>query len=229
MTRVISYVRVSTDEQANSGVSLAAQREKCELYARLHGLTLVEHIEDAGQSAKSLDRPGLQRALKMLRSGEADALLIVKLDRLTRSVRDLGTLLDTHFQPGAATLMSVHDQIDTSTAAGRMVLNILTSVAQWEREAIGERTAAALAHKRSNGSKTGGHRPFGALKPGPDGLLYPDPVEVAAYHEIIRLTNAGRKPPQIVELLDIPVSESTVRRLLKRGLPTYATQAQAAE
>src|SRR5216684_2636542 len=85
-----------------------------------------------------LDRPGLQRALAMLKAGEGEALLGVKLDRLTRSVVDLGTLVERYFVPGKAALLSVGEQIDTRSAAGRLVLNVLASVSQWEREAIGE-------------------------------------------------------------------------------------------
>jgi site-specific DNA recombinase len=84
-TRTIAYLRVSTEKQADKGVSLDAQRAKVAAYAELYDLMLVETIVDAGESAKSLDRPGLQRALSMLKAGGAEALLVVKLDRLTRS------------------------------------------------------------------------------------------------------------------------------------------------
>lgn len=161
-TRAIAYLRVSTDQQATEGVSLDAQRAKVQAFADLYDLELVAVEVDAGASASTLDRPGLNRALAALRAKKADALLVVKLDRLTRSVRDLGELLAGYFsndRPWA--LLSVSDQIDTRTAAGRMVLHILTSVAQWEREAIGERTAAAMAHMASRGEYTGGQVPYG--------------------------------------------------------------------
>ena len=161
MTRTIAYVRVSTDKQADKGVSLDAQRAKCAAYAELYDLELCEVIVDAGESAKTLDRPGLQRALAMLKRGEAEALLVVKLDRLTRSVRDLGELVARYFAPGKAALLSVGEQIDTRSAAGRLVLNVLASVSQWEREAVGERTSAAMQHKASQGEYTGGAAPFG--------------------------------------------------------------------
>lgn len=148
--RLIGYVRVSTEDQASNGVSLDAQRAKLEAYVGLYGGELVEVIVDDGASAKTLRRPGLQRALAMLDQGAADGLLVAKLDRLTRSVRDLGELLDSHFGEGGHALLSVADQIDTRTAGGRLVLNVLTSVAQWEREAIAERTSAALEHIRDN-------------------------------------------------------------------------------
>ena len=160
-TRTVAYLRVSTDKQADRGVSLDAQRAKVEAYAALYDVEVVEVIVDAGVSAKTLDRPGLGRALAMLRRGEADALLVVKLDRLTRSVRDLGALVEAYFAPGKAALLSVGEQIDTRSAAGRLVLNVLASVSQWEREAIGERTAAAMQHKARVGEYTGGEAPFG--------------------------------------------------------------------
>lgn len=157
--RVIGYIRVSTDEQATQGVSLAAQAEKLRAYASLYDLDLVDVIEDAGQSAKTLQRPGIQKALEMLRTGSAQGLLVAKLDRLTRSVADMAAMITEYFGDRArvgASLLSVSDQIDTRTAAGRLVLNILASVSQWEREAIGERTRTAMAHMKAQGVKFGG-------------------------------------------------------------------------
>lgn len=154
-TRVVGYIRVSTENQADGGVSLDAQRAKLEAYAMAMDLDLVGIEEDAGLSAKTLGRPALQRALAMLDSGPAEGLLVAKLDRLTRSVRDLGELVDRYFA-SKCSLLSVADSIDTRSAAGRLVLNVLTSVAQWEREATGERTRDALAHLKASGVRLGG-------------------------------------------------------------------------
>ena len=155
-TRVVGYIRVSTDAQADRGVSLDAQRAKLGAYCTAMDLDLVAVVADEGLSAKSLDRPGLASALAMLRDGRADAVLVVKLDRLTRSVRDLGALVENYFANGRWSLLSVADSIDTRTAAGRLVLNVLASVAQWEREATAERTVDALAHLRAEGVTLGG-------------------------------------------------------------------------
>lgn len=156
-TRLVGYIRVSSVEQASEGVSLAAQRAKLQAYATAMDLELVDIAEDAGVSAKSLRRPGLQRALAMLDDGEADGLLVAKLDRLTRSVRDLAELIDGYFGEAAGkSLLSVGDSIDTRSAAGRLVLNVLTSVGQWEREATGERTREALRHLQRRGVRLGG-------------------------------------------------------------------------
>jgi DNA invertase Pin-like site-specific DNA recombinase len=153
--KAVGYVRVSTEEQASQGVSLEAQIEKIRAYAGLYDIELVEIITDAGVSAKTLDRTGLNKALTMLEAGEVEALVIVKLDRLTRSVRDLDYLLENYFA-SRFSLMSVSEQVDTRTAGGRLVLNVLMSVAQWERETIGERTSQALQHKKAQGEHIGG-------------------------------------------------------------------------
>jgi len=154
-TAVVGYVRVSTEQQAGEGISLDAQRTKLQAYALALDLELVDVFEDAGLSAKSLDRPGLQSALTKLEDGTASGLLVVKLDRLTRSVRDLGELVDRYFA-SRFSLLSVSDSIDTRTASGRLVLHVLGAVSQWEREATAERTRDALAQLRADGVRLGG-------------------------------------------------------------------------
>lgn len=158
MTRAIGYIRVSTDKQAEQGVSLEAQRQKIEAYASLYDLQLVDLVVEQG-SAKTLERPGLNSVLSRLQAGEASAVIVVKLDRLTRSVVDLGKLVERYFQQFA--LLSVSEQIDTRSAAGRLVLNVLASVSQWEREVIGERTSVAMQHLKAAGRYTGGQAPYG--------------------------------------------------------------------
>lgn len=222
-TRTVAYLRVSTDKQADKGVSLDAQRAKVAAYAELYDLDLVEVIVDAGVSAKTLDRPGLSRALDMLRKGGADALLVVKLDRLTRSVRDLGDLVARHFAPGKSALLSVGEQIDTRSAAGRLVLNVLASVSQWEREAIGERTAMAMQHKAAAGEYTGGEPPFG-YSVADDGVrLVPVEAEQAVLAEARHLRAAGLSLRSVARELDArgirsrvarPFSAAQIRRMV---------------
>lgn len=188
-TKTVAYVRVSTEKQADGGVGLEAQRAKLNAYASLYELDVVAVEVDAGLSAKSLNRPGLSRALAMLKSGEADALVVVKLDRLTRSVRDLGDLVETYFASGKAALLSVAEQIDTRSAGGRLVLNVLASVGQWEREAAGERTAAAMEHMAAEGLYTGGKAPYGFKVEG--GALVEVEAEQAVLAAARELTAAG--------------------------------------
>src|ERR1035438_8181778 len=94
MMLAIGYVRVSTGQQAEEGVSLAAQAEKVRAMAIVQGAELVEVIVDGGESAKSMKRPGLKRVLDMVDAGKVQAVIVGKLDRLTRSVKDLGELLE---------------------------------------------------------------------------------------------------------------------------------------
>jgi site-specific DNA recombinase len=127
-------------------------------------------------------------------------LLVVKLDRLTRSVRDLGTLVERYFATGKAALLSVSEQIDTRSAAGRLVLNVLASVSQWEREAIGERTAAAMQHKASCGEYTGGEAPYGFRLV--DGRLDVVEGEQAIIAEARRLRREGLSLRAVASALD---------------------------
>lgn len=158
--KTVAYVRVSTEEQARDGVSLAAQESRIEAFAHATDRSIDEVVVDDGFSAKSLKRPGAERLLTGIRSGEIGTVIVLKLDRLTRSVRDLGLVLDL-VSNAEASLVSVGESLDTQTAAGRMVVNMLGVVAQWEREAIAERTALALSHKRSNWEVYSRKAPFG--------------------------------------------------------------------
>jgi len=207
--RVIAYCRVSTTDQADSGVSLDAQQFKTAAYAALYGLDIVETVIDA-ESAKTLDRKGLRRALGLLRANKADGLLIVKLDRLTRSVADWQVLIDDYFgEKAGKQLFSVADSIDTRTAAGRLVLNVLLSVAQWERETTAERTREALQHKIRNNERVGKVR-FGYDLAADGVALTPNTAEQTAVALMQSLRAAGHTLRQIAAELtsrNIPTKE----------------------
>ena len=199
---VIGYARVSTAEQATGGVSLEAQEAKLRAYCDLHELNLVEIIVDAGESAKTLKRPGLQRGLAMLKRKAAEGLVVCKMDRLSRSVKDWNTLIDNYFgEKAGKQLFSVTDSIDTRTAAGRLVLNVLMSVAQWEREAIGERTKDALRHKKTTGQRVG-KVPFGSTLLTDGKTLVPDPAELETISIIKSMRGEGQTLRQIAAELD---------------------------
>jgi site-specific DNA recombinase len=164
--KAVGYTRVSTDKQADKGVSLDAQLEKIRAMAVVQGAEVVEVITDAGESAKSLDRPGMAHLLALVDAGAVQVVIIAKLDRLTRSVKDLADLLERFTKHGVS-LVSVAESLDTGSAAGRLVLNIMTAVSQWEREAIGERTATALQHKKAH-HRVYSHTPYGFTREGDD-------------------------------------------------------------
>lgn len=157
--KVIGYVRVSTSKQEQSGLSVEAQALKIRQYCELYDLTLEDIIVDSNASAKTLERKGIKSALELIKNGQADGLVVAKLDRLTRSIKDLNTLIEDTFNKAA--LISVSDQVDTTTPSGRLVLNILMSVSQWEREEIGARTKLAMQRKKAKGEYTGGKAPLG--------------------------------------------------------------------
>ncbi len=185
--RTVAYVRVSTEEQATTGVSLAAQDARIRAYALAMDFEVSEVIQDAGASAKTLQRPGIAVLLDAVRAGDVERVIILKLDRITRSTRDLAELLDT-FAKADAALVSVSESLDTKSAAGRLVVNMLGVVAQWEREAIGERTGTALTHKRAT-SQSYSPTPFGYRRDG--NTLVPVPEEQEALAEAIQLDRAG--------------------------------------
>lgn len=189
-TKTVAYVRVSTEKQSEHGHSLEAQEAKLKAYAELYDLQLVELVVDAGVSAKTLNRPGLQKVLGMLKDGKAEAVLVLNLSRLTRSVRDLGELVETYFATGKSALLSVSEQIDTRSAAGRLVLNVLASVSQWEREAIGERTRGVLQHMKAEGRRVGGKVRYGFEDV--DGKLVPVESEQRVIRTAQQLRSQGR-------------------------------------
>jgi DNA invertase Pin-like site-specific DNA recombinase len=152
---VVGYIRVSTAEQADSGLGLAAQRKTIEDEIERRGWTLIDWFEDAGASGKSMTgRPGLTAALKALDSGEVGTLVVAKLDRLSRSVHDAAGVLDRAQKKGWS-LVACDLGVDTTTPAGEAMANVMATFAQLERRMIGQRTRDALAVKKAQGVRLG--------------------------------------------------------------------------
>ena len=151
----VGYIRVSTTEQAENGVGLDAQRAQIEAECERRGWTLVAIHEDRGESGKALrGRPGLAAALTMIEDGDADTLVVAKLDRLSRSLIDFATLLQSAHDQGW-NLVALDLGIDLGTPAGEFLASVMASAAQWERRIIGARTKDALAIKRAQGVRLG--------------------------------------------------------------------------
>lgn len=153
--RVVSYLRVSTAEQADSGLGVEAQRLAISGEAERRGWLSVTERSDLGFSGKGVTgRPGLQEALEMLASGEADALVVAKLDRLSRSLLDFANVMATAKAQGW-NLIALDLGIDLTTPAGEFLAGVMASAAQWERRIIGQRTKDALAVRKAEGVRLG--------------------------------------------------------------------------
>lgn len=149
----LGYIRVSTADQAEHGASLDAQRGALTDEATRRGWD-IEIVADEGQSAKTLNRPGLQDALRRLDQHDADYLLAIRLDRVSRSVADFAGLLDRSARRSWG-LVLLSPNIDTSDPAGRFTSNVLASAAQYERELIGARTREGMAQRKAEGVHIG--------------------------------------------------------------------------
>jgi DNA invertase Pin-like site-specific DNA recombinase len=152
--RVIGYLRVSTDEQGLSGAGLAAQRQVVEAECTRRGWHLVAVYEDIASGRRVEGRPGLRDALAAVESGEAGALVVAKLDRLSRSLLDFAEMMERG-KRRRWSLVALDLGFDMTTAAGEMVANMLAVFAEFERRLIGDRTRAALAVKKQQGVRLG--------------------------------------------------------------------------
>ena len=182
--KAIGYIRVSTQGQAEDGVSLDAQEAKVRAWAELAGAEVVIFRDEGISGKRSDNRPGLLAALEAV--GHGDALIVYSLSRLSRSTKETLAIADALAKKGAD-LVSMSEKIDTTSAAGKMVFRMLAVLSEFERDQISDRTRFALAHKKANGEKTGGDVPFGyrARK----GKLYQDAKE----QEAVRLVRGLRK------------------------------------
>jgi site-specific DNA recombinase len=181
------YVRVSTEEQARGGVSMGDQEQKLRAYAEFAGADLLRVEVDAGLSGKDLNRPGLRRALDAVLSGEADALIVYAIDRLSRSTLDFLTVVSEITRVGRG-FVSVREQMDTSTPHGRFTMTILAAMAEMEREMIRSRCREASARCRDTG-RVYGRVPYGLRRSGD--RLIPNEVELGVLSEMQAARAAG--------------------------------------
>lgn len=179
----LGYIRVSTDKQADKGLSLDDQRARIAAYAVAMGWDVSEVIVDAGASAKTLKRPGITKLLDAIRRDEVQRVVIVKLDRLTRSTRDLDEVLDL-CQKHDVSLVSLTESLDTKSATGLFFVGMLAQISQWERGIISERTRDALEFRRRSGKVYSRCTPFGYRRDG-DRLVRDD-----AQHEALTVAKA---------------------------------------
>jgi len=181
--RVIGYLRVSTEEQAESGHGLGAQRQAVLRHAEFHGWD-VTFVEDA-QTGENADREGLMYARHLLRTGQRDALAVTALDRLTWSLVDFADIVSDAVAEGW-NLIVLDLNLDLSSPHGEFVANVLVAAARLQRQLIRTNTRNGLATARSKGVQLG---------------RKPSPVPIETLRHIAELHGAGHNRTKIAHLL----------------------------
>lgn len=181
------YVRVSTTEQATEGYSIEEQERMCRAAIDSKGWQYVGTFSDPGVSGRTMDRPGLKAMIEAINNKEVNAIVIYKLDRLSRKQRDTMTIIEDILLKNDIYLFSINETLDTSTPWGRAMIGILSSFNQMESENIQMRTAMGRKAKVEKGGYAGGKPPIGYRVS--DGKLVIVPEEA----EIVRLVFKLRK------------------------------------
>lgn len=197
--QVIGYIRVSTTDQADNGVSLDAQRQKIGAYALANGHQVGGIFVDTMSGGRADNRPELQKALTAVMAC-GGVLVVYSLSRLARSTRDTITISE-QLSKADADLVSLSEKLDTTTAAGKMVFRMMAVLAEFEKDQISERTTTALAYKSSQGERVG-QVPFG-YQLDSDGIhLVSNAVEQAIITTINNLRNQGHTLRAIADHLN---------------------------
>ena len=164
MSKMITalYIRVSTDAQAEEGYSLEAQKERLLARCKSDDIENTEIYEDGGWSGKNIERPSIQRLITDILDGKVERVMVYKLDRLSRSQKDVLYLLEDIFEPNHVSFVSLNENFDTSTPYGKAMVGILAAFAQFERENIQMRTSMGMRERIKEGKwRGGGTLPFG--------------------------------------------------------------------
>lgn len=199
---VVGYVRVSTEEQAQDGYGLAAQEAKIRAYAQALGLDLTDVLVDDGYSGGKLDRPGLTALLARIEVGEVGTVIIAKIDRLSRSLRDLLNVYAERFEANGVALVSVAEQFDTSSPAGRLFFQMVGSFAEFERAVITDRLSGGRKQKASKGGFAGGKAPLGYAQQKGSKVLALDEEGAAAVRRVFELEAEGLSNQAIADRMN---------------------------
>jgi len=212
--KAIGYIRVSTEDQAREGISLENQEAKIRAYASINDFELVEVIRDGGASGKDLERKGVAKLLDLVERGKVGAVIVLKLDRLSRRTLDTLSLIENFELKGIA-FHSISERVDTKSAPGKFFLTIISAFAQMERDLIAERTRDALKHKKQKGEWTG-RVPFGFRME--NNRLVEDPQQIRVIQKAKRLRRSGKSLREIAGALSL--SLGYVHKALKVNLRT---------
>lgn len=209
------YIRVSTDAQAEEGYSIDAQKERLEAYCISKGIKNYDFYIDRGFSGSNLQRPQISRLIEDAKKGVLSAVVVYKLDRLSRSQKDTLYLIEDIFNPHNVDFISINESMDTSTPMGRLMLGILSAFAQLERENIRERTRMGMKERVKTGLWMGGGRiPFGYDYDRKKGILVPN-EDAETVKKIYKLYLDGYSAEKIAAMLGLKY-DRLVTQILKR-------------
>lgn len=196
--RAVGYVRVSTDEQGQHGVSLAEQEQRIRAWADGAGLTIAAVYTDVGSGGRADNRAGLQSALADV-CAAGGVLVAVSISRFARSTRDMIDIGE-RLRKAGADLVSLSEKIDTTTAGGIALFEMLAVFATWERNIARERTKATAKHLREQGRRISRYAPFG-FDFNADGGLIVNAREQAAIARMHAWNEGGKTLREIGRLL----------------------------
>lgn len=178
MKKACVYARVSTTEQAEKGYSIEEQERMCKAAIESKGWAYVGTYSDPGVSGRTMERPGLQDMFEKINSREIEAVVIYKLDRLSRKQRHTMAIIEDVFLKNEITLVSLNETLDTSTPWGRAMIGILSSFNQMESENIQERTSMGRKAKAKTGGYAGGKPPIGYRVDNGQLVVVPEEAEI---------------------------------------------------
>jgi len=197
------YIRVSTDAQYEEGYSVEAQKLKLEQYCALHDIVSYEFYIDGGWSGSNIDRPEMKRMIEEITARKIGAVIVYKLDRLSRSQKDTIILLEEVFNPNDCNFISLNENFDTTTPYGKAMIGILSVFAQLERENIKERTRMGMQERVKSGYWMGGGKvPFGYDYDSNKDILVPNEY-AEDVRQIFDLYLQGYSTTQLAKMFDV--------------------------
>jgi site-specific DNA recombinase len=221
--RAALYARVSTEDQAKEGFSIAAQIKRLDAYCKARDWKVADHFVDDGYSGREVNRPAYQRMMES--RGEWDVLVVFKMDRIHRNSKNF-TMMMEDLKSWDKEFNSMQENFDTTTAMGRFVMDIIQRIAQLESEQIGERVKMGMSEKARKGSgHLGSGHPYGYTYRNGEMVTVPEEANIVG--EMFQMYLRGSSLREIAETLNdrgIPSktgkswSKQSISKMLKNPL-----------
>lgn len=220
--RIFGYIRRSIE---SDNLSIQAQERSIRSFAESQSWSVVEIFCDQGDTGKNTDRKSYQQMMSRLRDGSCnppiDLILVPKLDRISRSLKDILVLIEDHLDPIKCGLKSVTESFDSSTAEGRLLLSLLGGFAEFERKRIVERMMDGKYQLAENGGFTGGHIPYGYIKIPTQRGIYPDSKNSKIVQQLFQMfASHGWSPQKLKTATGCPLHRDSITAILSN--PLYA-------